>query len=120
MPLVTLGVFGAPHRLAIQPHRHQPCRIIPLCGSVLASRLSEQAAHQPLAHRGIEHLRISVGDHPPDRRLRRRPCRARAGPHIQIRQHRRRNIPDPARDRRIALHSRHDRCRGQVGTAATG
>ena len=35
-----------------------------------------EAAHQPPAHHGVEDLSVSVGDHPPDRRLRRRPRRA--------------------------------------------
>jgi hypothetical protein len=35
------------------------------------------------------------------------------GPQIQVRQHRGRDIPDPPGDRQIALHPRHDRCRGQ-------
>ena len=81
MPLVTLSVPSAPHRLTIQPDRHQ-LRQIDLVGAcarnvTLAPRLAEQAAHQPAAHRSVERVSIGVGDHPPDRRLRRRPGRPR-------------------------------------------
>jgi hypothetical protein len=94
MPLAARGVLGAPHRLAIQPDRHQLHPIILARAGVciLGSRFGEQATHQPAAHRGAGHLGIGVGDHPPDRRLRRRRRQGCAGPQIQIRQHRRWNI----------------------------
>ncbi len=110
MPLITVSVFGAPHCLAIQPDRHQPRRALLARGVIPGGRLAGQSAHQPAAHGRVEEPCVSVGDHPSDRRLRRRAAPgghrpACAGPPARGG----RGVPDPAEDRRITLHSRHDR-----------
>ena len=95
--LIARGVPGAPYRLTVPADQHRLRRIIVVCVAarqwVVGSASRLVIGHMPTVASTIP----GVGDHPPDRRPRGRRCRADAGPQVQIRQHRGRNVLKPSR-----------------------
>lgn len=109
--LIPLGIFGAADRLAIEPDLDKPGGLAVITAGRRCGEPSQAA--QPRTDGGVEGIGISVGEHAPDRGLRRRPGRQGTGTDVQIRQDRGRDIADPAGDGGIAPHPRDHRRRGQ-------
>ena len=119
--LVPVSVFRAPDRLAVQPDLHQrPATRHAVIRPARCGRGEPGHVHQPGTYSGVEHLRVGVGEHPPDRRFRRRPGRNGTGPQVQIRENSSGHVSDPSGDGRIALHPGNDRRRGQRQNSGRG
>jgi hypothetical protein len=88
------------------PHRRHPGR--PGRGSGEPGEI-----HQPRTNRHVECPGVGIGQHPPDRGLRRRRRGSGTAMQVHIGEDRRRHVSDSARDRGVALHPGHDRRRSQ-------
>jgi hypothetical protein len=108
MRLVAFGVARPPQRLAIQPHRHQHRWAAIIIGGRVCAQPGQ--AHQPPADNGIDSVGVRVGEHSPDRGLRRWPPRQGTRTHEQLRQDRCRDIGDPPGDGGVTPHPG-DHCR---------
>ena len=127
MDLVALGVGRAAHRLAVDRDREQwPVGRVGRVGVGRGGRCRRGDAArpagrrrrrpwrgglvgQPGADRRVHRGGVGAGDHPPDRRLRRRTGASAVELHQQLGGH----VGDPAGDRAERAHARHDRRRAQ-------
>jgi hypothetical protein len=109
--LGPVRVPGAPDRLAVQPDLRQCRRAVLPDGGGRPCEPGE--ARQPGAARCVEFPGPGIGEHPPDRGLRRRRGRRGAAAQVQAGQSRRRHVRNPPGDCGTALHPGHDRRRGQ-------